>query len=90
MNQYRQAEKAMFEAADYEQWKTAALELDRLDGRDLWRLKKDSEKYDFRLLASRVTILRKLRREKDYDRLMFRLREEWHVYRGNRSNPARV
>ena len=88
MNQYRQVEKAMFEAADYDQWKTAALELDRQEGRDLWRLKKESERYDFRLLASRVTILRKLRREKDYDRLMFRLREELHGNIGNMANPA--
>jgi predicted acylesterase/phospholipase RssA len=78
----------MFEAADYDEWYAAALELDRLEGRDLWRQEKESEKYDFRLLASRVTILRKLRRQKDYDRLMFRLREELHGNLGNMANPA--
>ena len=78
----------MFEAANYDEWYAAALELDRLEGRDLWRLKKESEKYDFRLIASRVTILRKLRRQKDYDRLMFRLREELHGNLGNMANPA--
>ena len=62
--------------------------MDRLEGRDLWRLKKESEKYDFRLIASRVTVLRKLRRQKDYDRLMFRLREELHGNLGNMANPA--
>ena len=54
----------MFEAANYDEWFAAALELDRLEGRDQWRLKKESEKYDYRLIASRVTVLRKLRRQK--------------------------
>ena len=88
MNNYRKIEIAMFKAADYDEWYAAALELDRLEGRDQWRLKKESEKYDFRLIASRVTVLRKLRQQKDYDRLMFRLREELHGNLGNMANPA--
>jgi TAG lipase/steryl ester hydrolase/phospholipase A2/LPA acyltransferase len=88
MNKYRKTEKTMFEASNYGEWYDAALELDRLEGRDLWRLVKESERYDYRLLASRVTILRKLRRQKDYDRLMFRLREELHGNLGNMANPA--
>jgi hypothetical protein len=88
MNNYRKTEKAMFEASNYGEWYDAALELDRLEGRDLWRLEKESERYDYRLLASRVSILRKLRRQKDYDRLMFRLREELHGNLGNMANPT--
>ncbi len=88
MNHFRKTENAMLEAADYDAWYAAALELDRLEGRDLWRSEKETEKYDYRLLASRVTIFRKLRRQRDYDRMMFRLREELHGNLGNMANPA--
>jgi TAG lipase / steryl ester hydrolase / phospholipase A2 / LPA acyltransferase len=44
--------------------------------------------YDYKLLASRVKLLRKLRRSKDLDRLIFRLREELHGNLGNMANPA--
>ncbi|MBT8048488.1 MAG: DUF3336 domain-containing protein [Xanthomonadales bacterium] len=87
MNHFRNTEKALHQATSYDEWYTAALELDRLEGRDQWRLVKESEKYDFRLIASRVLILQKLRKQKDYDRLMFRLREELHGNLGNMANP---
>ncbi|MEJ2384976.1 MAG: DUF3336 domain-containing protein, partial [Xanthomonadales bacterium] len=88
MNHFRETELALFQATNYADWYAAATELDRLEGRDTWRLKKESEKYDYRLLDSRVRILRRLRRQKDYDRLMFRLREELHGNLGNMANPA--
>jgi hypothetical protein len=78
MNNYRYYESALYGATDYDAWFEAASELDRMEGRDLWRLERESEHYDHRLLASRVTILKKLRRQKNYDLLMFRLREELH------------
>ncbi|MBT8055168.1 MAG: DUF3336 domain-containing protein [Xanthomonadales bacterium] len=87
MNHFRNTEKALHQATSYDEWYNAALELDRLEGRDQWRLVKESEKYDFRLIASRVLILQKLRKQKDYDRLMFRLREELHGNLGNMANP---
>jgi len=87
MNHYKETEKAMHDATSYGEWYAAAVELDRLEGRDQWRLVKESERYDFRLIASRVTILRNLRKRKDYDRLMFRLREELHGNLGNMANP---
>jgi len=88
MNNYRKAEKTMFGATSYDEWYSAALELDRLEGRDLWRLEKECEHYDYRLIASRAAILRKLRRQRDYDRQMFRLREELHGNLGNMANPV--
>jgi TAG lipase/steryl ester hydrolase/phospholipase A2/LPA acyltransferase len=88
MNNYRHYEKALFDAQTYDEWYAAAGELDRMEGRDLWRLEKESERYDYRLLASRAAILRKLRKQKDYDRLMFRLREELHGNLGNMANPG--
>ena len=88
MSHFRNTEKAMATATNYEDWYAAACELDRLEGRDKWRLVKESERYDYRLLASRVTILRKLRKQRDVDRLMFRLREELHGNLGNMANPT--
>ncbi len=88
MNNYRHYEKTLHNAQTYDEWYAAAGELDRMEGRDLWRLEKESEQYDYRLLASRAAILRKLRKQKDYDRLMFRLREELHGNLGNMANPG--
>jgi len=81
-------EEALARAVNYEDWYAAALELDRLDGLDQWREEHESEEYDHRLIASRVRLLRKLRRQKDVDRLIFRLREELHGNLGNMANPA--
>ncbi len=81
-------ELALAEATSYEEWHAAALELDHLDGLDKWREDPVSPDYDHKLLASRVRVLRKLRRRKDLDRLRFRLREELHGNLGNMANPA--
>jgi TAG lipase/steryl ester hydrolase/phospholipase A2/LPA acyltransferase len=88
MNHFRETEQALFEATSYADWYAAATELDRVEGRDQWRLEKESEQYDYRLLDSRLRILRRLRKQKDHDRLMFRLREELHGNLGNMANPA--
>jgi predicted acylesterase/phospholipase RssA len=88
MNHFQETERALFQATNYADWYAAATELDSLEGRDAWRLQKESEHYDYRLLDSRVRILRRLRRQKDYDRLMFRLREELHGNLGNMANPV--
>ena len=81
-------EIAMAEATSYEEWRMAALALDHIDGAANWREQAESPDYDYKLLASRVKVLRKLRRQKDLDRLIFRLREELHGNLGNMANPA--
>lgn len=81
-------EIALAEASNYDEWLKAALVLDHLDGNDKWREQKESPDYDYKLLASRVRVLRKLRRRKDLDQLIFRLREELHGNLGNMANPA--
>ena len=83
-----QYEKALANATSYEEWYAAALELDRLDKKDNWREVKESQEYDHRLIASRVKLLRKLRRDQEFDLMMFRLREELHGNLGNMANPA--
>ena len=87
-NMSRKYEIALAEAASYEQWREAAAALDRLDGKEKWREEPESPDYDHKLLASRVKLLRRLRRQKDLDRLIFRLREELHGNLGNMANPA--
>ena len=85
---FRQSEKALASANSYSEWHEAALELDRHEGRDKWREELESDDYDYRLLASRITVLKKLRRDLDVDRIIFRLREELHGNLGNMANPA--
>jgi predicted acylesterase/phospholipase RssA len=85
---YKKYELALAEAKTYDEWYAAALVLDHLDGLDKWREKDESVNYDNKLLASRIRLLRRLRRQKDGDQLVFRLREELHGNLGNMANPA--
>jgi TAG lipase/steryl ester hydrolase/phospholipase A2/LPA acyltransferase len=85
---FRQSEKALATATSYAEWYEAALELDRHEGRDKWREELESDDYDYRLLASRITVLKELRHNRDADRTIFRLREELHGNLGNMANPA--
>ena len=87
-NMAKKYEIALAEATSYESWYEAASELDRLDGKEQWREEPESADYDHKLLSSRVKLLRRLRRKKDLDRLIFRLREELHGNLGNMANPA--
>jgi predicted acylesterase/phospholipase RssA len=88
MNMYKKYELALAEAKTYDEWYAAALILDHLDGLDKWREKNESDNFDNKLLASRIRLLRRLRRQKDGDQLVFRLREELHGNLGNMANPA--
>ncbi len=81
-------EKTLANAKSYEEWHAAALELDQLDKHDDWREEQESQDYDHRLIASRVKLLRKLRRDEEFDLMMFRLREELHGNLGNMANPV--
>ncbi len=81
-------EKALASATSYEQWHEAALALDSLEKLDQWRDEPESGDYDHQLLASRVRLLRKLRRDRNIDLIIFRLREELHGNLGNMANPA--
>jgi len=84
----RKAEEELSHARNYAEWQTAAEELDRLDGSARWREQEESTDYDYRLIASRADLLHRLRQKKDYDQLVFRLREELHGNLGNMANPA--
>ena len=84
----RKYETDLARATTYTEWLHAAQALDRLDGKDQWRETETSEDYDYRLIDSRTTVLRRLRRNKDYDQLVFRLREELHGNLGNMAHPV--
>ena len=71
-------EKTLDQAGSYREWKETALALDKLEGKDKWRLEPESSDYDYHLLKSRIRLFRKLCKQKDYDQLIFRLREELH------------
>ena len=88
MSKHSRLEKTLKQSANYQDWMQTAGELDELEGKDLWRTDPESEDYDYRLLSSRVRLFRRLRRQKDYDQLIFRLREELHGNIGNIANPA--
>jgi len=88
MSKHSALEKTLEQSASYQAWTDTALELDVLEGNDLWRKESESDDYDYRLLKSRVRLLRRLRKQEDYDQLIFRLREELHGNIGNMANPA--
>ncbi len=88
MSKLSRLEKTLAKATTYQEWTDAALALDKIEGKDQWRLERESDDYDYRLLASRVRLFRKLRKQEDYDQIIFRLREELHGNIGNMANPA--
>lgn len=84
----RKCEQELAAAKNYATWLAAATALDKLSGRYQWRQQEASEDYDYSLIKSRVEVLKGLRRRKDYDQLVFRLREELHGNLGNMANPV--
>jgi len=88
MSRFRRYEKALGEATNYDEWRAAALELDKLEGLDKWRGVVESDRYDYKLIASRIRLLRRLRKQNDFAQITFRLREELHGNIGNIANPA--
>lgn len=52
-------------ASNYEDWKKYAIELDILDGKDKWKLKKETRLYDFKEVDKLVKTLQKKREIKD-------------------------
>ncbi|MGH8035657.1 MAG: DUF3336 domain-containing protein, partial [Lysobacterales bacterium] len=81
-------EKTLAAATTYDEWLDAATALDHFEGGYTWRQKEESADYDYRLIASRAEVLHRLRSKRDYDQLVFRLREELHGNLGNMANPA--
>ena len=88
MSDISKLEKALGQADSYAEWLETAQALDELEGKDRWRMEPESGDYDYRLLKSRIRLFRSLCKQKDYDQLIFRLREELHGNIGNIANPV--
>ncbi len=83
-----QRQQELDHAADYNSWREIALDLDRLEGGDVWKQDETSEDYDYLLIRERIAQMRELRKHADARRLAFELYEGLHGNLGNMSNPA--
>ena len=61
-------------AITFDEWKTAATELDLLEGNDVWKQTKESPEYDSGLVEKRLKELDEARISCDIDRILFLLR----------------
>lgn len=57
----RKYQHLMDNAVNYDKWRNSAICLDTLLGRTLWRERAESTAYDYRLIGSRLYLLRQLR-----------------------------
>lgn len=83
----RKIERAIQNAANYEEWLDACCEHDRLSGANEWKEVDHSPYFDYELLRTRLTELRQARQRNDVNQLMFHLHEGLHGNLGNISNP---
>jgi len=81
-------QQELAQAGNYAHWKSAALELDRLEGADTWKLDDASADYDHLLIKERLSALRRLRADGAVRPLVFSLHEGLHGNIGNITNPA--
>lgn len=75
-------------AGDYTTWREISVELDRIEGKDMWRAEDATDEYDYWLVKERLTELRRMRRKKDVRRLVFSLHEGLHGNLGGMANPV--
>ncbi len=81
-------EEQLAAAASYADWKAAALEHDRLSGKDTWKLTEASHSYDHADIARRLDALRSLRNAGDNTGLLFALNEGIHGNMGGMGRRA--
>ena len=74
----RKLKSVMRDATSYAEWKDAAIELDRLSGKQRWKSADHSSLYDFGSIRIRLDKLRAMRTKKDYRGLLFLLNEGIH------------
>lgn len=81
------AVQAISNAGNYETWRAACLEHDRLSGAEDWKLDDASPYYDYSLIRMRLNELRQARARNDVEQLVFNLHEGLHGNLGNIANP---
>lgn len=84
----RKLEKAMEQAASYEEWKEAAVAYDEAKGFDRWRAKDSSTQFDNVSIRIRLDRLRSLRARHDNRGLLFTLNEGIHGNMGGMGNSS--
>ncbi len=77
---------ALRTAQNYQEWKEAAVELDRIEGADAWKNEDASDDYDWRLIRSRIRQINQYREAKDHRKLIHHLRQGLHWNLGNTGN----
>ena len=77
----------MERASSYEQWHAAALELDRLEGKERWKDDPRSPLYDHELIATRLSQMRRARETGDTASSLFLLRTSLSRNLGESGNP---
>jgi len=74
-------------AQTYAEWREIALELDRLEGAEAWKLDEASDDYDHFLIRERLLEMRRLRSAGEVLRLVHALHEGLHGNLGNITAP---
>ncbi|MGK5094866.1 DUF3336 domain-containing protein [Deltaproteobacteria bacterium TL4] len=83
----QRCKQAMHQATTYQEWQTAALELDHVEGNDKWKEQKESQDYNYKLIELRLEQLKKCKESNDIRQMVFYLREGLHRNHGNIANP---
>ena len=79
--------KLLDKATNYTAWRTHAVELDAMEGLDVWKTDAVSPFYEYSLIQHRLANLREWRKAGDWSQLIFSLREGLHRNLGNLTNP---
>eukprot|EP01138_Halocafeteria_seosinensis_P002073 gb/GECG01002122.1/.p1 GENE.gb/GECG01002122.1/~~gb/GECG01002122.1/.p1 ORF type:complete len:676 (+),score=70.60 gb/GECG01002122.1/:1-2028(+) len=82
------AKRRMNQATEYDDWKEAAQDYDRVSGAVEWSKDPESSFYDYELIRERLTVLKQLWRAGDVERLVHALRGGLNRNLGGIANPA--
>lgn len=74
-------------AENYEEWRSVALELDRLHGHHRWKMGFECELYNYNLIRDNLDALYKARKKDDRRQMAFLLRSTLHRDVGGMGNP---
>lgn len=80
-------ERQMAQAPDYAAWRIHALDLDTMNGLDVWKADPASPYYQYNLIQQRLINLRQWRKSGDWAQVVFALREGLQRNLGNLTNP---
>ena len=80
-------ERQLAQAQDYEGWRVHALDLDTMNGLDVWKADPASPHYQYNLIQQRLINLRQWRKSGDWAQVVFALREGLQRNLGNLTNP---